>query len=30
MAYRDEYYDEQTEDKNKMELIVRKQRNGKT
>lgn len=30
MAYRDDYYDEQTEDKNKLELLVRKQRNGKT
>lgn len=30
MLYRDEYYDDESEDKNKLELIVRKQRNGAT
>lgn len=29
-VYRDEYYNKETEDKNVMELILAKQRNGKT
>lgn len=29
-VYRDEYYNKETEDKNIMEIIIGKQRNGKT
>ena len=29
-VYRDEYYNKETEDKNVMELIIAKQRKGKT